>query len=101
MNDEDDLYDSKLLLYDVDLSILRLEIVDCELVNFEFFLVKDVEIIEKDVGWVWVVCGVVFCDLFVVLGMYYIVGVLYVVLLDYFKDLKVNIGIKYFRFVVY
>lgn len=71
-----------------------IEIVVCVLVNLEFFFVKDVEIIEKDGGWVWVVCGVVFCDLFVVLGMYYIVGVLYVVLFDYFKELKVKIGIK-------
>lgn len=58
----------------------------------KFFFVEDVNYIEKDGRWVWVVCVVVFCDLFVVMGMYYFVGVLYVVLFDYFKELKVKIG---------
>lgn len=101
MNDEDVLYDSKLLPHDADPSTSRSEIVDCEPANSEFPSAKDAEITEKDVGWAWVVCGAAFCDLFVVLGMHYTVGVLYAALLDHFKDSKANTGTKYFRFVVY
>jgi len=95
MNDEDDLYDSKLLPPDTDPSTSRSEIIDCEPTNSEFPSAKDAEITEKDFGWAWVVCGAAFCDLFVVLGMHYTVGVLYAALLDHFKESKANTGTKY------
>jgi len=90
MNDEDDLYDSKLLPPDTDPSTSRSEIIECEPTNSEFPSAKDAEVTEKDVGWAWVVCGAAFCDLFVVLGMHYTVGVLYAALLDHFKESKAN-----------
>lgn len=85
---EDDLYDTKLLPTDGDQSISTTEIAACAPVNSEFPSAKDAEITEKDGGWAWVVCGAAFCDLFVVLGMHYTVGVLYAALLDHFKESK-------------
>ncbi|XP_031559590.1 monocarboxylate transporter 12-like [Actinia tenebrosa] len=42
----------------------------------------------KDGGWAWVICSAAFCDLFVVLGIQYTFGVIYVALLDHFKESK-------------
>lgn len=91
---EDDLYDTKLLPTDGDQSISTTEIAACAPVNSEFPSAKDAEITEKDGGWAWVVCGAAFCDLFVVLGMHYTVGVLYAALLDHFKESKAKTGTK-------
>ena len=93
MNDEDDLYDTKLLPPDADPSTSGSEVVECSpSSNTEFPSAKDAEITEKDVGWAWIVCGAAFCDLFVVLGIHYTVGVLYAALLDQFKESKAKTG---------
>lgn len=92
MNDEDDSYDRTLLPLNTDPSTSRSEIIEYEPTNSEFPSAKDAENTEKDVGWAWVVCGAAFCDLFVVLGMHYTVGVLYAALLDHFKESKANTG---------
>lgn len=86
---EDDFNETKLLPTDADQSISTAETAACAPVNSEFPSAKDAEITEKDGRWAWVVCGAAFCDLFVVLGMHYTVGVLYAALLDHFKESKV------------
>ena len=101
---EDDLYDTKLLQPDGDQSTSTSEITEGLPVNTEFPSAEDAEITEKDGCWAWVVCGAAFCDLFVVLGMHYTVGVLYAALLDHFKESKAKTGtyiLKYIFFVVH
>ena len=92
MNAEDDLYDAKLLPPDRDPSTSITESIECPV--SEFPSAKDAENTEKDGGWAWVVCGAAFCDLFVVLGMHYTVGVLYAALLDHFKESKAKTGMS-------
>ena len=91
---EDDFNETKLLPTDADQSISTAETAACAPVNSEFPSAKDAEITEKDGRWAWVVCGAAFCDLFVVLGMHYTVGVLYAALLDHFKESKAKTGTK-------
>jgi len=86
MNAEGDLYDAKLLPPDTDPSTSITESIESPVIKFPS--AKDAENTEKDGGWAWVVCGAAFCDLFVVLGMHYTVGVLYAALLDHFKESK-------------
>lgn len=86
MNAEDDLDDAKLLQQDTDPGSSTTEIT--ESLPTMFPSAKDADIKEKDGRWAWVVCGAAFCDLFVVLGMHYSVGVLYAALLDNFKESK-------------
>lgn len=92
MNAEDDLYDAKLLPPERDPSTSLTESIECPV--SEFPSAKDAENTEKDGGWAWVVCGAAFCDLFVVLGMHYTVGVLYAALLDHFKESKAKTGMS-------
>ena len=87
MNDEDDLYDAKLLKQN---SLLTQCSGSPE--ALEFHSAEDAKTTRKDSGWAWVVCGAAFCDLFVVLGMHYSVGVLYAALLDHFRQSKANTG---------
>lgn len=56
----------------------------------KFPFAEDANYTEKDGRWAWVVCAAAFCDLFVVMGMHYSVGVLYAALLDHFKESKVK-----------
>ena len=58
----------------------------------KFPFAEDAHYTEKDGRWAWVVCAAAFCDLFVVMGMHYSVGVLYAALLDHFKESKVKTG---------
>lgn len=93
MNAEGDLYDAKLLPPDTDPSTSITESIESPVIKFPS--AKDAENTEKDGGWAWIVCGAAFCDLFVVLGMHYTVGVLYAALLDHFKESKAKTGKKY------
>jgi hypothetical protein len=47
----------------------------------------------KDRGWAWVICAAAFCDIFIVLGIQYTFGVLFVALLDHFGESKSDTGI--------
>lgn len=49
----------------------------------------------KDGGWAWVICSAAFCDIFVVLGIQYTFGVLFVALLEHFKESKSETGMKH------
>jgi len=46
----------------------------------------------KDGRWAWVICGAAFCDIFIVLGIQYTFGVLFVALLDHFGESKSSTG---------
>ena len=93
MDADDDLYNAKLLPPDRDPSTSITESIESSATT-EFPSAKDAENTEKDGHWAWVVCGAAFCDLFVVLGMHYSVGVLYAALLDHFKESKAKTGIN-------
>ena len=97
-NAKDDLDDAKLLQQDTDPSSSTTEIT--ESLPTMFPSAKDADITEKDGRWAWVVCGAAFCDLFVVLGMHYSVGVLYAALLDNFKESKAKTGTTCIAFVI-
>ena len=98
MNAEDDhLLKTKLLKTDTQVSSSISEVAECSTTSNNNLMVtfpsaKDAENTEKDGCWAWVVCGAAFCDLFVVLGMHYTVGVLYAALLDHFKESKSKTG---------
>lgn len=94
--EDDDLLQTKLLKTDTQVSSSISEVAECSttsnisVVTFPF--AKDAENTEKDGCWAWVICGAAFCDLFIVLGMHYTVGVLYAALLDHFKESKSKTG---------
>lgn len=98
MNAEDDhVLKTKLLKTDTQVSSSISEVAECSTTSNSNLMVtfpsaKDAENTEKDGCWAWVVCGAAFCDLFIVLGMHYTVGVLYAALLDHFKESKSKTG---------
>lgn len=91
MNADDDLYEVKLLSSELERDTFTSDSIDSS-PRTEFPSVEDASNTEKDGCWAWIVCAAAFCDLFVVLGMHYSVGVLYAALLDHFRESKAKTG---------
>lgn len=87
MNADDGSYEVKLLSTELELDTFTYNGIDSN-PKTEFPSVEDAINTEKDGCWAWIVCAAAFCDLFVVLGMHYSVGVLYAALLDHFRESK-------------
>lgn len=91
MKADDDSYEVKLLSTELELDTFTYNGIDSN-TKTEFPSVEDAINTEKDGCWAWIVCAAAFCDLFVVLGMHYSVGVLYAALLDHFRESKAKTG---------